>query len=275
LSRGGEDLSNGRLSGASSVEAFVLQKSHFVGVAALAQLVLQMRNSKRLALAIIAIALAALAQTARRAATLGDDTSTYLGRELAQPMSHLGAAWLDRPDRDATQKPEHVLDVLGVKSGQRVADVGCGSGYFTVHLARRVGPSGRVFATDLQPEMLALLGEKTRALRLENISPVLTADADARLPEGSLDLVLMVDVYHELAQPQRTLAQVKRALRPGGRLALVEYRAEDPEVAIKPEHKMTLEQISKELSANGWALVLRDESLPEQRILAFAPIAAR
>ena len=199
-----------------------------------------------------------------------DPPGTYMGRRIATPMSWRGADWLDRPDRDAVQKPEHVLDVLGVRPGMTVADVGCGSGYFTVHLARRVGPTGRVIATDLQQEMLDLLQKKLAKDKLGNVTPVLATPEDAGLPRG-LDLVLMVDVYHEVPSPPLTLGQIARALRPAGRLALVEYRAEDPKVTIKPEHKTTLVQVRRELEANGFVFVGSDESLPEQRIVTFTP----
>jgi SAM-dependent methyltransferase len=201
--------------------------------------------------------------------TLPPPAGTYMGRVLAQPMSYLGADWLDRPDREAREQPEHVLDVLRIQPGMVVADVGAGSGYFSVRLARRVGPAGRVIATDLQPEMLALLRARMADAGVTNVAPVQATPADAKLPRGALDLVLMVDVYHELPDPRGTLAQIKSALRQSGRLALVEYRAEDPEVAIKPEHKMTLEQIRKELEASGFVFVARDESLPDQRIVVF------
>jgi ubiquinone/menaquinone biosynthesis C-methylase UbiE len=200
-----------------------------------------------------------------------DPQGFYLGRKLTEPMSYRGADWLDRANRDAVQRPEHVLDVLGVREGQTVADVGCGSGYFTVHLSRRVGPRGRVFATDLQQEMLDLLAKKLVAQKLGNVTPERTTADDAKLPEGAFDLVLLVDVYHELPNPTATLGQIKRALAPGGRLALVEYRAEDPKLEIKPEHKTTLAQLQRELSANGWEFVTDDESLPEQRIVVFRP----
>jgi ubiquinone/menaquinone biosynthesis C-methylase UbiE len=164
-----------------------------------------------------------------------------------------------------------VLDVLKVHPGQTVADVGCGSGYFTSHLSKRVGPRGHVYATDLQPQMLDLLAKRTASEHLENVVPVLAEPNDAKLPEGKLDVILLVDVYHELPNPPVTLAQFKKALAPAGVLALVEYRAEDPKVDIKPEHKTTLGQLKKELSANHWQFLASDESLPQQRIVTFRP----
>lgn len=195
----------------------------------------------------------------------------YLGRRLATPMSHLGAAWLDRAGRDAVQKPEHVLDVVGVKAGARVCDFGAGSGYFTVHLARRVGPTGHVFAVDLQPEMLALLGTKLSREGLSNVTPVLAKASEPSLPKASVDLVLMVDVYHELERPDLTMAQLREALAPGGRVAWVEYRAEDPNVTIKPDHKLSLVQIRREAAAAGYTIERVDESLPQQRIVVLTP----
>jgi len=192
-----------------------------------------------------------------------------MGRTLAQTMSYRGADWLDRPDRDAREQPEHVLDVLGIPPGATVADVGAGTGYFSLRLARRVGPAGRVLATDLQPEMLAMLRARLSDAGLTNVVPVLATAGDVHLPRGEVDLVLMVDVYHELSDPKGTLAQIRDALRPDGRLALVEYRGEDPEVPIKPEHKMTLTQIQRELHASGFFFERSDESLPDQRIVVF------
>jgi cyclopropane fatty-acyl-phospholipid synthase-like methyltransferase len=211
----------------------------------------------------------ATATTSEPAAS--DPPGTYMGRTLATPMSYQGADWLDRGDREATEQPEHVLDVLGVKPGMTVADVGAGSGYFTVRIARRIAPNGHVLATDLQPEMLDLLRAKVKEAKLTNVVPVLATESDATLPRGELDLVLMVDVYHELPKPAQTLAQVRAALRPEGRIALVEYRGEDPEVPIKPEHKTTLVQMRRELEANGFMFRSSDESLPQQRIIVFTP----
>ncbi len=187
-------------------------------------------------------------------------------------MGYQGAWWLERADREATQQPEHVLDVIGVKEGMTVADVGCGSGYFSVRISKRVGYGGHVLATDLQPEMLALLEKKMSAdPKLANITRILATEKDVSLPRGAVDIALMVDVYHELARPKETVAQIKDALRPGGKLVLVEYRAEDPKVAIRPEHKMTLAQIRAEMDATDFVFVSTEESLPEQRIVTFTP----
>ena len=203
--------------------------------------------------------------------TLEDDAGAFLGRVPAHAMSYEGAWWLDRAGRDAEQQPEHVLDVIGMHAGQTVADIGCGSGYFSVRMAKRVGPTGRVLATDLQPEMLALLAKKVDAAKLTNVTPILATADDANLPPHAIDIVLFVDVYHEITHPLVTMKQVRDSLREGGKVVLVEYRAEDPKVDIRPEHKMTLAQIKKELAAEGFTFVSSDESLPKQRIVTFVP----
>ena len=195
----------------------------------------------------------------------------YLGRELAEPMSFLGADWLDRPEREKEEQPEHMLDVLAIHEGDTVADVGAGSGYYSERLARRIGSRGRVIATDIQPEMIALIQMRIAQKGLSRIETVLATPSDAKLPRAAIDLVLMVDVYHELPKPKETLAQVKAALRSDGRLALVEFRGEDPAVPIKEEHKMTLPQIRKELAAGGFAITKVDESLPWQRVVIARP----
>ena len=153
--------------------------------------------------------------------------------------------------------------------GDVVADVGAGTGYFSLRMARRVAPSGRVLATDIQQGMLDRLQTRAKAVGVSNVTTVLVTESDARLPAASLDLVLMVDVYHELAHPADTLRQVRQALRPDGRLVLVEYRGEDPAVAIKEEHKMTLDQIKGEVLPVGFRLDVVHEFLRDQRVVVF------
>jgi len=194
---------------------------------------------------------------------------SYEGRPIAETCSYLGADWLDRADREQREQPDKVLDWLAIPAGATVADVGAGTGYFTVRLARRVGASGEVLATELQPEMLRLLDHRLSSERITNVRLIRGTAHQAKLPERCCDLVLMVDVYHELGDPPGVMAGVRRALRPQGRLALVEYKGEDPSIPIKPEHKMTLAQIKKELEPLGFAFVRSYEALPDQRVVVF------
>jgi len=183
-------------------------------------------------------------------------------------MSYLGADWLDRPDREEREQPDRVLDALALSPDSIVADVGAGSGFFTVRLAKR---AQKVYATDLQPEMRAMLEKRVAAAKLANVTVLPATDRDAGLPAGCCDLVLLVDVYHELADPAAVIASIHRALRAHGRLVLVEYRGEDPAVAIKPEHKMTLAQITHELGQLGFRVDTSLEFLPDQRVVILTP----
>jgi SAM-dependent methyltransferase len=196
-------------------------------------------------------------------------TREYAGRPIAHACSHLGAAWLDRPEREESERPEAVLDALGIQPGMVVADIGAGTGYFALRLARRVGKQGRVIATDVQPEMIATLHGRVREAGLDNVEVRVVTESDAKLPSGQLDLALLVDVYHELGDPAGTMKQVRAALAPAGRLVLVEYRGEDPAVPIRPEHKMTLAQVRRELEPMGFRFVESMEFLPVQRIVVF------
>ena len=190
----------------------------------------------------------------------------YRGRTIAQTCSYLGAEWLDRPDREAREQPDKVLDALKLTPDMTVADVGAGTGYFTVRIAKRVA---KVYATDAQPEMIELL--RKRVAGAPNVEPVLAGEHDAGLPERCCDLEILVDVYHELSDPPAVVAGLRRALKPDGRLVLVEYRGEDPAVAIKPAHKMTLAQIRSELEPLGFRFVDSLEILPDQRVVIFTP----
>src|SRR5688572_90741 len=192
------------------------------------------------------------------------------GRVFALPMGVAGAPWLDRQERELEENPDLAMRLMQVQRGTSVADVGAGSGYFTIRLAKAVGSSGKVYAVDIQRGMLELLQRAVAKERLANVIPVLAADDDPRLPPESVDLVLMVDVYHELSAPQVTLAHLKRALKPGGRLVLLEYGAEDPTVPIRPEHKMTKAQVKLEIEHEGFRQQRVYEDLPRQHLIVFS-----
>jgi ubiquinone/menaquinone biosynthesis C-methylase UbiE len=191
------------------------------------------------------------------------------GRRIASIMGIGGAEWLERSEREIEEMPETAIDKLGLKPGMVVADVGAGVGYFTVRLAKRVGAEGKIFAVDVQPEMLATLKRHAAEAKLTNIQPILSSESDPRLPENSCDVILMVDVYHELSQPQIMLQKLRRALKSDGRLVLLEYRKEDPHIPIRSEHKMSVAEAKAEVEAEGYKLdaVLKD--LPRQHILIF------
>ena len=184
-------------------------------------------------------------------------------------MGYQGADWLERDERSEEEQPDTALDILRIPKGASVADIGAGSGYMTVRLARRVGETGRVYANDLQPQMLELLKRRLVRERITNVTLIEGTIDDPKLPAASVDLELMVDVYHELSQPQAMLRRLREALKPGGRLVLLEYRKEDPAIPIRPEHKMTVAEARMEVEAEGFTLSRVDESLPRQHILIF------
>jgi ubiquinone/menaquinone biosynthesis C-methylase UbiE len=196
-------------------------------------------------------------------------THPITGRRIATVMSHLGAEWLDRPERVAEEEPDKAIAALAIRTGATIADVGAGSGYMTIKLAAAVGPNGRVFATDVQPEMIEKLRARVNASKLGNVTPVLSTTNDPQLPDSAIDLILMVDVYHELAEPQQMLRKMRRALKPSGRLVLLEYRKEDPSIPIREEHKMTVADAKAEVEAEGYHLASVIETLPRQHILIF------
>ena len=189
------------------------------------------------------------------------------GRRIAPVMGVGGADWLDRNEREMEEHPDAALDSIGLKSGMFVADVGAGTGYMTLRMAVRVGPTGRVYANDVQPEMLRRLRQNAAKEKLTNIETVLGTEADPKLPAGKLDLILMVDVYHELSQPQKMLRKMREALKPDGRLVLLEYRKEDPSIPIRPEHKMSVQEVKTEIEAEGFHMDQVLETLPRQHIL--------
>jgi len=226
-----------------------------------------------------------------------------MGRIVAQPMSHLGAAWLIRPERDDEENAQVAFDHLQIQPGMTVVDLGCGNGYWTLPMARacrvedastepadtreEASPSresadaeggdgaaedyrGQVLAVDIQREMLVKLQRNLARAGIENVRPILGKVDDPKLPAGKVDLLLMVDVYHEFSHPQSMLWWIRRSLKPTGVVALLEYRAEDPEVPIKPLHKMSKPQIMKEYSASGFKLVREVNELPWQHLMFFA-----
>jgi ubiquinone/menaquinone biosynthesis C-methylase UbiE len=191
------------------------------------------------------------------------------GRRFAPVMGYQGAGWLERAERDDEEAPDVALSVLKIARGAAVADIGAGSGYITERLAARVGPAGKVFANDVQPQMLDLLARRLARKKIANVTLVQGTLDDPKLPPESVDLALMVDVYHEFSQPQAMLRHLREALKPGGRMVLLEYRKEDPAIPIRPEHKMSVAEAKLEVEAEGFTLSKVDESLPRQHILIF------
>ena len=189
------------------------------------------------------------------------------GRVIAPVMGVGGAEWLERPEREAEEAPSIAIQALKIRPGQTVADIGAGSGYYTVRMARVVGPTGKVFATDIQPGMLDLLVRNVAKAKLDNIVPVLGTPDDPKLPPDSLDLAIMVDVYHELAAPQAFIRKLRASLKRTGRLVLLEFRKEDPRVPIRPEHKMSVAEVRQELEPEGFTLSAVLDDLPWQHIL--------
>ena len=202
-------------------------------------------------------------------AAFGQTEHPVSGRRIAGVMGVGGADWLDRGEREMEELPETALDKIGIRSGMTIADVGAGSGYFTVRLARRVGVDGKVYAVEIQPEMLTILRRRIAKEKLTNVEPILGTEANPKLAAKSVDLILMVDVYHEFSQPQYMLRRLKEALKTDGRLVLLEYRKEDPHIPIRSEHKMSVEEARLEVEAEGFKLEKVLSDLPRQHILIF------
>jgi SAM-dependent methyltransferase len=193
----------------------------------------------------------------------------YLGREIAHVMGHQAAGWLERPEREKEERSSLLLKALPLKAGEVVADVGAGSGYFTFPLAERVGAAGKVYAVDIQPEMLALIRQRMKARKVTNVVPVKGTEDDPKLPRSSIDLILLVDVYHEFSYPYEMTEAMVRSLKPGGRLVFVEYRLEDDNVPIKLVHKMSQKQVLREMQPFPLRHVRTLNVLPWQHIIVF------
>jgi len=198
----------------------------------------------------------------------------FMGREIAQVMGHLAADWLERPEREREEKPLAVMGLLALKPGEVVADIGAGSGYYTRRMAQAVGGSGRVFAVDIQPEMLQILTNKLTAEGITNVVAALGTEQDPKLPAAQMDVALMVDVYHEFSYPYEMIGAICRALKPDGRLVFVEYRGENKWVPIKEHHKMTEAQVRKEMAPHPlkWEQTVSDK-LPWQHFIVFRKTA--
>lgn len=196
------------------------------------------------------------------------------GRVIAPTMSVRGAPWLDRPEREAEEQPTRAVEALRLRRGMVVADVGAGSGYYTVRLSRAVGREGRVVATDVQPGMLDLIRTKLDREQLTNVSLVQGAMDEPNLPPGTFDMILMVDVYHELSAPQGFVRKLRTALKPDGRLVLIEFRGEDRAVPIQALHKMTVAQVRQELAADGFTIDRVIDVLPWQHIIVLKQTTA-
>lgn len=223
------------------------------------------RRHRRWLLPFCAVALLALSGLIRAA----EGQHPITGRVYAGTMGVAGAPWLDRPEREAEEHPERAVQLLPLRVGMTVADVGAGSGYYTELLSSRVGPKGRVIAEDIQPGMIALIEQRAAKKKLSNVTARLGTQTDPKLEPASCDLALMVDVYHEFSEPQKMLQSVRRALKPEGRLVLLEYRKEDDSVPIRPEHKMSVAEAKAEVEAEGFVLETVKTELPWQHVLIF------
>jgi ubiquinone/menaquinone biosynthesis C-methylase UbiE len=217
----------------------------------------------------VAVVLIASVEAAAQHQDIPPPAQFYKGREIAQTMHYEGAGWLIRESRQREEDCETLLEALDIRPGNVVCDMGCGNGFYTLKIAKLVGEQGKVLAVDIQREMLGLLQDRAEAENVTNIEPIHGTLVDPKLPEASVDLMLMVDVYHEFSHPEQMLSAIRKSLKPAGRVALVEFRAEDPEVPIKPLHKMSKEQIMKEFPPNGFTLVAEFDELPWQHLMFF------
>lgn len=213
----------------------------------------------RLLLAVLLLTLSVFAQ----------DNHPVSGRRIAPVMGVGGADWLVRPERVEEEHPDEALKAIGVAKGSVVADVGAGVGYYSAKLAKLVGPEGKVYANDIQRGMLDRLRKNMAAQKIGNVIPVLGGEDDPHLPKNTMDMVLLVDVYHEFSKPVEMIDRIRESLKPNGRLILLEYRQEDPQVPIRPEHKMSVKTVRTELEPQGLTFEQSIEVLPWQHILIF------
>ena len=200
----------------------------------------------------------------------------YMGREIAQVMGHEGASWLERKSREEEENPSKVLEMLKLKEGETVADIGAGSGYYSFRMAKLVGSKGKILAVDIQKEMLDMIKERMKRDGVTNIEPVLGAEADPKLKDESANVMLMVDVYHEFEYPYEMMEKMVKALKPGGRIVFVEFRLEDPKVPIKLVHKMTEKQVISEMAEfKNMKHTSTSSKLPWQHVITFTKETAK
>lgn len=192
----------------------------------------------------------------------------YMGREISQVVGHGAVTWLERSDREAEEKPSLILDELEVEKGDVIADIGAGSGYFSFLLAPLV-PDGKVLAVDIQQQMLNFIEGKKKLKKVRNVETLLGTIEDTKLPAGEVDLAILVDAYHEFSHPREMMESIVEGLAPGGRVIFLEYRGEDPSINIKPLHKMTVKQVTREMEAVGLDFVEVRDFLPIQHFLVF------
>ena len=192
----------------------------------------------------------------------------YMGREISQVMGAAGAAWLERNERDKEENTKLAIEKIALSPTDVVADIGAGTGYYTFKISHKV-PQGKVYAVEIQDEMIAYLDKRKQESGIENIEVIKGSNQSPNLPDNSVDLAIMVDVYHELEYPHEMLQAIKKSLKSSGKLLLLEYRAEDPSIQIKPLHKMSVAQVNKELQANGFKLFYKGDFLPIQHFLLY------
>ncbi len=215
----------------------------------------------------------ALAQTPRYDKRPAEDPNGiakyYMGRQIAHVMGHQAADWLERPSREAEEHTDEMINALNLKPGENVADIGAGTGYITWRMAKKIAPAGKVYAVEIQQEMLDLLGANMKTRAITNVIPILGTVSDPKLPTNSLDLIIMVDVYHEFDFPYEMTDNMVKSLKPGGRLVFIEFRKEDPRVPIKEVHKMSEAQVKREMSIHPLQHSQTLTNLPWQHIIIF------
>lgn len=220
-------------------------------------------------LALLLVNLLPIVSMAQEGVVVRDGLPFYKGREIAQTMHYRGAPWLIRESRQREEDCQKMLENLGVKPGMTICDMGCGNGFYSLQLAKMVGNEGKILAVDIQSEMLRLLKARAEEQGIENIELVLGDIDDPKLPEGKVDLIMCVDVYHEFSHPEEMLAGMRKSLKPDGMIVMLEFRMEDPKVPIKTLHKMSKKQILREYKLNGFQLAKEFDGLPWQHMMFF------